>query len=431
MAVIEFEHVSKTYRLGTSRTSLREAIPHVTRKLFSRNSHQRDNQLFWALNDVSFKVEQGEVLGIVGPNGAGKSTTLKLLSKVTFPTSGQIRTRGRMAALIELGAGFHPDLSGRENVYLNGSILGLKRQEIDAAFSDIVEFSELEHFIDTPVKRYSSGMYVRLAFAVAAYVKADLLLIDEVLSVGDMAFQQKCITKMNELRDSGAAVVFVSHNMWSVSTFCRRALLLRAGQIEAEGMPDEVIEVYQRHEREDLLARSSMISVSDDAARSPNGLPERPSGTLITKVELLNQDGQPEKSFDAKDQLLVRVHFIAPKRLETAAFVIQIRRADGLSCCALASDEGSVVHSSIYGQGTIEALIGPLQLVPDLYTVEIHIIDSRKPLFYARSSRETFRIKGNIPDHSYTGVFQPRVEWQFQNMAGMERNGQHVIIQAQ
>jgi len=198
MAVIEFEHVSKAYRLGASRTSLREAISQIGHKLFSRSGAQTNNQLFWALNDVSFKVEQGEVLGIIGHNGAGKSTILKLLSKVAYPTSGQIRTQGRMAALIELGAGFHPDLSGRENVYLNGSILGLKRQEIDAQFSSIVEFAGLEKFIDTPVKRYSSGMYVRLAFAVAAHVRADLLLVDEVLSVGDMAFQQRCMAKMNE-----------------------------------------------------------------------------------------------------------------------------------------------------------------------------------------------------------------------------------------
>ena len=246
MPVIEFEQVSKAYRLGTSRTSLREAITQVPRKLFSRNGAQTDDQLFWALNDVSFRVEQGEVLGIIGHNGAGKSTILKLLSKVTFPTSGHIRTKGRMAALIELGAGFHPDLSGRENIYLNGAILGLKKQEIDAQLSNMVEFAGLERFIDTPVKRYSSGMYVRLAFAVAAHVKAELLLIDEVLSVGDMAFQQKCLAKMNELRDSGATIVFISHNMWSVSTFCKRVLLLRAGQIEAEGDPDKVIQVYRR-----------------------------------------------------------------------------------------------------------------------------------------------------------------------------------------
>jgi lipopolysaccharide transport system ATP-binding protein len=254
MAVIEFEHVSKAYRLGASRTSLRETITQIPRKLFSHNGARTDDQLLWALDDVSFRVERGEVLGIIGPNGAGKSTMLKLLSKVTFPTRGHIRTQGRMAALIELGAGFHPDLSGRENVYLNGSILGLTRQEIDTQFSDIVEFAGLERFIDTPVKRYSSGMYVRLAFAVAAHVKADLLLIDEVLSVGDMAFQQRCMEKMNELRDSGTTIVFVSHNLWNVEVFCRRALLLRAGRIVAKGNPAEVIGIYRRQEREDLLA---------------------------------------------------------------------------------------------------------------------------------------------------------------------------------
>jgi len=248
MPVIEFEHVSKTYRLGTGRTGLREALPRITRKLFSRNGARSDHQLFWALDDVSFSVEQGEVLGIIGHNGAGKSTILKLLSKVSFPTSGRIRTQGRMAALIELGAGFHPDLSGRENIYLNGAILGLKRQEIDEQFSNIVEFAELEQFIDTPIKRYSSGMYVRLAFAVAAHVRADILLVDEVLSVGDMAFQKKSLAKMNELRDSGVTIAFISHNLAAVQSFCQRVLLLESGRTVADGDPKDVVYLYSKNE---------------------------------------------------------------------------------------------------------------------------------------------------------------------------------------
>jgi lipopolysaccharide transport system ATP-binding protein len=433
MAVIEFEHVSKAYHLGASRTSLRETITQVPRKLFSRNGTQTDDQLFWALNDVSFRVEPGEVLGVIGHNGAGKSTILKLLSKVTFPTSGRIQTQGRMAALIELGAGFHQDLTGRENIYLNGSILGLKRQEIDAEFSNIVEFAGLERFIDTPIKRYSSGMYVRLAFAVAAHVEAELLLVDEVLSVGDMAFQQKCLAKMNELRDSGATIVFISHNLWSVSTFCERVLLLRAGRIEAEGAPDEVINVYQSREREELLTKSSKVHTAfEPATGSQSGADELGSDTSITQVDLLNEARQPEKAFDSNDRLLVRIHYVAPKRIETPLFLIQIRRADGLSCCAVYNwDEVHASYQSIYGPGIMEALIGPLQLVPDFYTVEAHIIDGTKSICYASSSRESFRINGDIPDHEVIGVFQPKVEWLFQNMAGGEREGQHVgIIQA-
>lgn len=411
MAVIEFDRVSKCYRLGASRTSLREAIAQTTRKLFQPRQRQNEEQLFWALRDVSFKVEQGEILGIIGHNGAGKSTTLKLLSRVAFPTSGQIRTRGRMAALIELGAGFHPDLSGRENIYLNGSILGLKKREIDAQFSDIVEFAGLEKFIDTPVKRYSSGMYVRLAFAVAAHVRADLLLIDEVLSVGDAAFQQKCLTKMNELHRNGATIVFISHNLWSVSTFCTRALLLRFGRIEAEGTPDDVIQIYRWQEREDALRRLD----GADLASGMNILGDMHALTgkvTITKVELLNDAEQPEESFSPDSALIIRMHYVAPERIETPVVVIQIRRSDGLMCCFLTSEQvDDITDQGIHGEGVVEIRIDPLQLVPDIYTVETSVVDGKQSLVYATGPRKHFLVKGYVESSDVTGVFNPHTEW--------------------
>ena len=403
MAVIECEHISKAYRLGTRRTSLREAITQVPRRLFNRNS-DRDDQLFWALNDVSFQVESGEILGIIGPNGAGKSTILKLLSKVTFPNSGRIRTLGRVAALIELGAGFHPDLSGRENVYLNGAILGLKKREIDAAFPDIVEFAGLERFIDTPVKRYSSGMYVRLAFAVAAHVKADVLLIDEVLSVGDIAFQQKCLAKMNKLHSLGATIVFVSHNVWTVQSFCTRAILLRRGQIEADGDPDQVIDTYRQCERRDQLTGTQPANTSD-----ASGVTDEPR---ITRVELLDRDGQREKDFDFYGHLLIRAHYVAPKRIEAPVFLVRIRRTDGLVCCAMTNrNTPDLFQRSIEGKGSFEVRIGPLPLIPDMYTVETLIVDSKLPIIYASSARETFRVKGQLSGSNDSGVFAPNTEW--------------------
>jgi lipopolysaccharide transport system ATP-binding protein len=412
MPVVEFEQVSKAYQLGASRTSLREAFATIPRKLFSRDGTHQNNQLFWALNDVSFEVEQGEVLGIIGHNGAGKSTILKLLSKVAFPTSGEIRTKGRMAALIELGAGFHPDLSGRENIYLNGAILGLSRPEIDAGFSSIVQFAGLERFIDTPIKRYSSGMYVRLAFAVAAHVRADLLLVDEVLSVGDMAFQQRCMEKMNELRDSGTTIVFVSHNLWNVETFCERVLLLRAGQIVAEGDPAEVIGVYRRQEREDLLARASGNNETGDRAiMSPDDLSKQEGEASFTKIELLNKGEQPESEFDPRDHMIIRAHYVAPERIESPVFVMRIYRFDGLICCAVHNwTEDISILPDIQGQGRAEACLGPLQLVPGDYTVEVLIADNRAPLIYAKSPKEPFRVKGHERD-KYAGVFSPNVEW--------------------
>lgn len=406
MAVIEFDHVSKGYRLGASRTSLRETVPHLASKLFSRNGAHADNQIFWALDDVSFNVEQGEVLGIIGHNGAGKSTILKLLSKVTYPDSGNIKTKGRMAALIELGAGFHPDLSGRENVYLNGSILGLKRHEIDAQFDNIVEFAGLEKFIDTPIKRYSSGMYVRLAFAVAAHVRADILLVDEVLSVGDMAFQQKSLAKMNELRDSGATIIFISHNMWSVSRFCRRTFLLNKGHIEAEGNPDEIIEIYRRKEREDLLNKTRSAEIGTEPDNQTNG------ETAITRVELLDKYRQPKNQFDSQEGLFICAHYVAPDPIESPRFLIRIRRADGLICYNLSNKNGpEFTQRQIHGVGTFQVYVDPLQLVPDIYSVDVFIADAEKPLVYASRSGEIFHINGNVSSNDTAGIFEPHSEW--------------------
>lgn len=207
-------------------------------------SSKNESKLVWALEDINFKVKQGEVLGIIGKNGAGKSTILKLLSKVTAPTKGQISLYGRVASLLEVGTGFHPELTGRENVFLNGAILGMTKKEIAAKFDDIVAFSGVEQYIDTPVKRYSSGMYVRLAFAVAAHLEPDVLIVDEVLAVGDVEFQKKCIGKIKEVAGGGRTVLFVSHNMEAVKNLCSRALLLEHGRIVEDGTPTEVIAAY-------------------------------------------------------------------------------------------------------------------------------------------------------------------------------------------
>ena len=207
---------------------------------------RREAKDFWALKDVSFEVGHGETLGIIGHNGAGKSTILKLLSQITSPTSGEIRLGGRVAALIEVGSGFHPELTGRENVYLSGSILGMKRREIDRKLEQIIEFAGVREFIDTPVKWYSSGMYVRLGFAVAAHLEADILLVDEVLAVGDAAFQVQCIERLNELRRSGTTMLFISHDLTSIEKLCDRVALMERGELVASGAAHDIVERYQR-----------------------------------------------------------------------------------------------------------------------------------------------------------------------------------------
>lgn len=247
--MIKVEHLSKQYKIGVDRTyqTFQDAITSAIKsplKLF--NSKANGNDTFWALKDVSFEVEKGEAVGIIGRNGAGKSTLLKILSRITEPTEGRITMRGRVASLLEVGTGFHPELTGRENIYLNGSILGMKKREIDAKFDDIVKFSEIEKFLDTPVKRYSSGMYVRLAFAVAAHLEPEILVVDEVLAVGDAAFQKKCLGKMKEVSSKeGRTVLFVSHNMPSISRLCRQVLLLSEGKVKAIGKAEEIINAYQ------------------------------------------------------------------------------------------------------------------------------------------------------------------------------------------
>jgi lipopolysaccharide transport system ATP-binding protein len=243
--VLRVENVSKRFARGEMHDSLRDFIPSVFAKIAgrSRASATSKNE-FWALRDVSFELNRGEAFGIIGANGAGKSTILKLITGIMRPTTGTIEVNGRLSALIEVGAGFHPDLTGRENIYLNGTILGMTRAEIDRKFDAIVEFSGLADFIDTPVKRYSTGMYARLGFSVAAHVDPDILIVDEVLSVGDIVFQNRCIEKMNSIIRGGATVIFVSHNLRAIAELCPRSILLEHGQIASAGPSQEVLKAY-------------------------------------------------------------------------------------------------------------------------------------------------------------------------------------------
>jgi lipopolysaccharide transport system ATP-binding protein len=407
LAVIEFEHVSKIYHLGQSRIGLRDAIPILVKKMIKRDRADKMNQvLFSALDDVSFEVEEGEVLGIIGHNGAGKSTILKLLSRVTYPNSGQIHTRGRLAALIELGAGFHPDLSGRDNIYLNGSVLGLKRQEINAQFSDIVEFAGLEKFIDTPVKRYSSGMYVRLAFSVAAHVKADLLLVDEVLSVGDMSFQRKCLAKMNELRDSGATIVFISHNLQAVQSFCSRVILLDSGKIAANGSSDEVFKVYQH------LTKQSYAKAISEAGSGSNlvmPVPEDYVSRRILEVKLFNQEGRQvdEISSDEPNTVQVFYDFLDPMYSPQVRFKCHKQNEEEIIFRIVLKDPACNV---LVGRGVFETHIEPLRLASGTYYLETNIHDANESI-YIDAIPIQFHVLGKLDDSE--AVFFPHAFGEF------------------
>jgi homopolymeric O-antigen transport system ATP-binding protein len=271
---IRAENLSKQYQIGVKNRhdTLRDQFMGGLRSLFSRNGAAPErNDTFWALKDVSLEIKQGEVVGIIGCNGAGKSTLLMVLSRITKPTAGFAEIRGRVGSLLEVGTGFHGELTGRENIYLNGAILGMKKAEIDRKFDEVVDFSGVEKFVDTPVKRYSSGMYVRLAFAVAAHLEPDILIVDEVLSVGDAAFQKKCLGKMEDVAKGGRTVLFVSHNMAAIQSFCSKCYLLSSGHLVAEGSPRSVVEQY----------------LSDVSSGTPTSLAERKDRRGTGKIQFL------------------------------------------------------------------------------------------------------------------------------------------------
>jgi ABC-type polysaccharide/polyol phosphate transport system ATPase subunit len=303
---LRMEHVYKMFRKGEVFNSLRDLIPALTGRMFRRQElSATDRREFWALHDLSFEVRRGEAFGLIGHNGAGKSTALKILSRIMKPTKGQFSVKGRLSTLIEVTAGFHQDLTGRENIFLHGIILGMNKREITSKLDQIIAFSGLEEFIDTPVKRYSSGMYARLGFSVAAHVNPDVMIVDEVLSVGDYAFQGKCIERMKQVLRNGAAVVFVSHNLKSVAEFCQSCLLLERGRTMATGPAAEVISTY--------LNRSRGTS-REEAASLP---------VHISKVTIRNENGECLR-FQSGDEAWIDIEVTARKtcgRLSVSLYI--------------------------------------------------------------------------------------------------------------
>lgn len=295
--IIKVEGLSKQYRIGAPQESfptLRETIVGAVRAPIKGLREKRRGETFWALKEVSFDVHPGEVVGIIGRNGAGKSTLLKVLSRITEPTTGRIELYGRTASLLEVGTGFHPELTGRENIYLNGAILGMKKTEIQSKFDEIVAFAEIDQFLDTPVKHYSSGMYMRLAFAVAAHLEPEILLIDEVLAVGDAAFQNKCVGKMGEVAKHGRTVVFVSHQMGAIAQLCSKAVLLSEGAIVKAGETQRVIDFYT-------------TAVMSGSAGEFSRAPDADKDILITRVQALDAAGKAKSNFGHNEPIVMAI----------------------------------------------------------------------------------------------------------------------------
>lgn len=376
--VISVEGVSKAYRLGMlGGSTLAGDLAAWWAKMRGRpNPHvkigqeqtQRSGERFWALRDVSFQVRRGEVLGIVGRNGAGKSTLLKILSQVTVPTKGYVRIRGRMASLLEVGTGFHPELTGRENIYLNGAILGMRRQEIERKFKEIVDFSGVGEFIDTPVKRYSSGMHLRLAFSVAAHLDPEILVVDEVLAVGDAAFQNKCLGKVSEVAKSGRTVLFVSHNMAAVRQLCGRAIWLHEGVVIDGGETERIIRAYLRQ----ALPETVGLEVTFD--------PDPGKPFQMLKVRLCSDEGEPRDSFHCDEPIVVELHSISRRPIADLYGYFAITHTDGIGTTVLVSDSRDVQPNAFGnlppGIYTYRIAIPPRVLGPGEYQVHMSFASS-------------------------------------------------------
>jgi len=386
--VVKAEQISKQYKLGTvGMSSLADDVQRLIARVRGKEDPflqtgeenvrdkagtKADSRYVWALKDVNFEINQGDVVGIIGKNGAGKSTLLKILSRVTEPTTGKLSYKGRLASLLEVGTGFHPDLSGRDNVFLNGAILGMKKHEIKKRFDEIIEFSGVARYVDTPVKRYSSGMYVRLAFSVAAHLDPDILIIDEVLAVGDQDFQNKCINKMRSVARQGNTVIFVSHNLPTVKSFCTSGIFMKHGGIVMQSGINEVINEYLTENK--LVAETGVIP--DDFPRT------RTEGATIQKIFCASETGTFCNEFGFGDKLKICVEFEVTKEINPVSLEILIGSSSGEQF-ALAADFTKQAYEGLSGKGKHYAEVEiSEQILPGIYSLTVGVSDQASGISY-------------------------------------------------
>jgi lipopolysaccharide transport system ATP-binding protein len=422
--VIEAEHLSKSYLIGhqghgpgqgrKSYVALRDVIAGGARTfarkagdLFAGRQIVQGDEVeeFWALKDVNFEVKRGEVLGIIGRNGAGKSTLLKILSRITEPTEGRVTIRGRVASLLEVGTGFHPELTGRENIYLNGAILGMTRAEIRRKFDDIVAFAEVEQFLDTPVKRYSSGMYVRLAFAVAAQLDSEIVIVDEVLAVGDQAFQSKCLDQMGAVSQAGRTVLFVSHNLAAVRTLCSRAMLIDRGRITSDGPVGEVIETYLNR------------GLSEGHWSWPAGERPRSSVLELMAVELEGERSGMTGCLQQDEEVRLKLVYAQLDDCPGYRFVVQLLTASGE--VAFTSTDQRYRDANSYSRGRYRTVCTiPARLLNrGNYAIRVWAGISGvgqliKPVDVGRFTVEGLNVSGSVHDANWPGAVCPDLHWE-------------------
>lgn len=394
---IRFDKVSKKFRLDIAR-------PRSLQEMFVQRRVRAEAEWFWALKDASFAIEPGEHVGLVGMNGSGKSTLLKLMSRVIQPTSGSIETHGRVAGLLELGTGFHPDLTGRENIFLNASILGLSRAETKRRLEDIVEFADIGPFIDMQVRNYSSGMVVRLGFAITTALEPEVLLIDEVLAVGDVAFQRKCITRLEDLQQQGVTLVFVSHGLEQVKRLCKRAIWISYGAINADGDVDLVGGAYLDAQSPDKNKHAPQPKIAA-TNRWGNQLAE------VTQVEFLDRNGTCPPYFKTGDPLTMRIHYLAHTRIDRPTIGLAIYRHDGVHVTGPNATRDGTELAQIEGAGYIDYILDYLPLTQGGYEFSAVIYDHDSTQAYDHQHRSfplEVRARGLQPQE---GVVHFRAEW--------------------
>ncbi len=417
--IIEVTNLSKKYNLSryggryvAFRDVLTNAFTHpfnFLREKFKGGFTQGGKQDFWALNGVSFSVDRGEVLGIIGKNGAGKSTLLKILSRITLPTTGEIKLRGRVGSLLEVGTGFHPELTGRENVFLNGVILGMKQAEVEEKFDQIVEFAGIGQFLDTPVKRYSSGMQVRLAFAVAAHLEPEILLVDEVLAVGDAEFQKKCLGKMEEVTSKqGRTILFVSHNMKAIEQLCTKCLLLNKGGVEKYGPVREVINYYL-----DQLSTESRASYQ--ALKEDNLAPEEAE---LVSAKLTDSSGTLTEEFGSAEDIFVTVEYQVKKELPffSADFYLMNERSEEIFMTSDYDQQGGITRNKAPGRYVAKSKIPKKLLNGGRYSITLGGRSPNVKQYFAAREALSFQVLPSGPPASLeaprSGIICPEIFWE-------------------
>jgi ABC-type polysaccharide/polyol phosphate transport system ATPase subunit len=438
---IEITNVTKVYRKYARRKQFATLKSALLKGSLIQDLHPEET--FPALKGVTFNVPAGRTFAIIGRNGSGKSTALKLVAGITKPTTGTVTVRGRISALIELGAGFHPEISGRENVYINGIMLGLTKREITRRFAEIVEFAELQDFIDAPVKTYSSGMYMRLGFAVAIHVDPDILLVDEVLAVGDEGFTHKCLDKFSEFKRRGKTILLVTHALSLVERFCDEALWLDSGKIRGSGDPKRVVGAYLtdvgKSEEQELARVEARAQSADQAAITPEPAVPAPGpqaaslGDMsqqdegrwgsreveITGVTLTGRDGQPAHIFQSGEPVSINLNVRAHEAVDDFVFGVGLYSADGISCYGTNTHLENFAPEEIRGDGEVKFVIDSLDLVEGTYKLDVavHTRDGY-PYDYHRLLY-TFRVKSRIQD---VGIYRPKHSWQFSPNVKLSKN---------